>query len=108
MSEDLEALAGEYVLGVLPPDEEHAFEMRLRTDAEARAWVDYWRTSFAEWSQALPPAPVPHVKDRIDEAIFGKPPFKRWERVLLHPFFVPGIVLVILAATLLKVLLIPH
>jgi hypothetical protein len=39
----IDALAGEYVLGVLSADEVRAVEQRMATDAMFRGRIDYWQ-----------------------------------------------------------------
>lgn len=44
MTDDLIATAGEYVAGLMSPEEQGAFERRIATDGEARRAVAEWRT----------------------------------------------------------------
>jgi anti-sigma-K factor RskA len=44
MTDDLIATAGEYVAGLMSPEEQEAFERRIATDGEARRAVAEWRT----------------------------------------------------------------
>lgn len=64
--DDLDGLAGEYVLGTLAGADRAAFEARLRLDAAAARAV-------AEWSQRLQP-----LADAVAPAI---PPAALWQRI---------------------------
>ncbi len=61
-SDDDLALAGEYVLRVLSPEEETAFEARLRDEPALRRLVANWEDQFApfadEVAEVAPPAQV--------------------------------------------------
>lgn len=61
MSEDIHALAGEYVLGLLDPAEAARCERRAATDAAFAASVEHWRGRLAEIDMAAEPAPLPDV-----------------------------------------------
>lgn len=65
-NDDLDGLAGEYVLGTLPGDDRAQFEARLRIDAAAARAV-------AEWSRRLQP-----LADAVQPAI---PPAGLWQRI---------------------------
>lgn len=68
--DDLEALAGEYVLGTLPDDERRAFARRLDEDADARRAVRAWEERLRPLADAVPPqAPPARVWSRIAAAI---------------------------------------
>ncbi len=64
--EDLDGLAGEYVLGTLTGADRAQFEARLRTDAAAARAV-------AEWARRLQP-----LADAVPPAI---PPASLWQRI---------------------------
>jgi anti-sigma-K factor RskA len=57
--QELHALAGEYVLGVLSDAEHDAVEARLSTDATLRAAVKEARERFLELDLTTAPAPAP-------------------------------------------------
>lgn len=57
--QDLHALAGEYVLGVLSEAEQDAVEARLATNGALRAAVKEARERFLELDLTATPAPVP-------------------------------------------------
>jgi anti-sigma-K factor RskA len=61
-----DALAGEYVLGTLSPDERRAAEARLASDAAFRAAVAAWRDRLQPLADAAPPVEPPAgTYDRI-------------------------------------------
>ena len=93
MSETLEhnddrALAGEYVLGLLTPEELRAFEARLASEPELAAAVALWREDFVSFADEVAPVkPNAGVKRALDARLFGqaeKPqrPFA-WLRMVL-------------------------
>ncbi len=58
-------LAGEYALGLLPPDEAVAFEDRLSSDPELRALYASWAEDFASLTDGIAPvAPPRQVANR--------------------------------------------
>jgi len=67
---DDEALAGEYVLGLLTADEAAAVEHRLAGDGALRAAVAGWRDRLRELDDTAPAvAPGPSLWQRIEKAI---------------------------------------
>lgn len=67
------ALAGEYALGLLPPDEAAAFEARLATDPVLRAVYADWAEDLARLTDRIEPvAPPPRVFGQIEARLFGK------------------------------------
>jgi len=63
---DLEALAGEYVLGTLPADERRAAEARYAADAGFRRAVSEWEIRLQPLADAAGEAPVAAVvRDRV-------------------------------------------
>jgi anti-sigma-K factor RskA len=60
MTDELDMLAAEYVLGTLGPEERAAFESRVAADAEAKRAVDEWTRRLSPLAQAVkevePPA----------------------------------------------------
>ncbi len=69
--DELDTLAGEYVLGLLDGDERAAFEAALADDPDARAALRNARERFAELDAAAPSASVPEglwarIEDRLD------------------------------------------
>jgi anti-sigma factor ChrR (cupin superfamily) len=69
--QDLDALAGEYVLGTLTGDERQALEARMSHDAGLRARVEAWerRLAPAVLATAEPAEPPPELLARIERAI---------------------------------------
>ncbi|PWW02005.1 anti-sigma-K factor RskA [Hoeflea marina] len=69
------ALAGEYVLGVLPFAERRAAEDRMLSDSDFAALVAHWQADFAELNPSYAPEPVPARLARVIEArLFGDAP----------------------------------
>jgi anti-sigma-K factor RskA len=74
------ALAAEYVLRLLEPEAEQAFEARLHSEPHLRAHVTFWEAEFAnlvdEDAKVAPPA---GVKERLLGEIGGDVrPARRW------------------------------
>lgn len=75
MIDDLDQLAGEYVLGTLPLGERQRFAERLESDPEARAAVEFWEQRFSTLVAAVPPlAPDGRVWENIKAAIDAEVP----------------------------------
>ena len=71
---DDRVLAGEYVLGLLPPDEAAAFAARLAEEPALRALVREWSEDFARLAEEIEPeTPPARVKAGIDARIFSGP-----------------------------------
>lgn len=69
--EELQALAGEYVLGTLPLAERAQVEQRLTNDAALRAAVDNWEQRLLPLTALAPPAePSPQLWPRIASTLF--------------------------------------
>lgn len=65
-TEDLSALAGEYVLGTLSPDERRGADARLVSDPAFRAAVAAWERRLQPLADAAPAATLPaDMLDRI-------------------------------------------
>ncbi len=72
------ALAAEYVLGVLALNERLAVDARLKTDRLFLNRVTAWENHFAELNDNFASAPAPDLMPKIEARIFGKPaPAKR-------------------------------
>ena len=68
--EDLEALAGEYVLGSLPAEQRLEVEQRLVHDAPLRAAVDAWELRLHPLTALVPEhAPSPQLWARIERSL---------------------------------------
>jgi len=80
-SEDDIALAGEYVLRLLSPEDERAFAARLADDPALRRLVADGEDRLADFADEVPPvAPPPRVLDDINATLFPAPPARapRW------------------------------
>lgn len=84
-------LAAEYVLGLLPPEEQARAESRLGTDPAFRDLVARWAEDFAALTDDIPAvAPPPALEGRIMRRLFGEPePRRRWA---LWPALLGGLV----------------
>ena len=68
--EALDTLAGEFVLGTLPPEQHTAVAERLRTDSALRAAVDAWESRLLELAAlAAPQAPSLRLWGRIQRSL---------------------------------------
>ncbi|HEU0071453.1 MAG TPA: anti-sigma factor [Alphaproteobacteria bacterium] len=86
--EELQALAGEYVLGLLEDTAAREIERRMAEDAPLRAAVVAWRERFVELDQsAQPVSPSIDLWDRIARDVAGpaaspsKPRQKLWSNL---------------------------
>ena len=67
-----EALAAEYVLGVLPASERQEAARRIETDVDIARLVDRWEDSFSPLAAAYVPVEAPAaVKQAIDRRLFA-------------------------------------
>lgn len=72
--DDLQTLAGEYVLGTLDADRRHAVAARLPQDAALRAAVEAWELRLLPLTALAPPAePSPALWQRIATSITPDP-----------------------------------
>ena len=70
--EDREALAAEYVLGTLDPQERRDFDYQLRTDPDLKRMVEEWTERLHPLNEALAPRPVsPGLEARLLNRIAG-------------------------------------
>ena len=70
----MQALAGEFVLGLLEPAERAAAERRAAADAEFRRAVAAWRGHFAAFDETAPVMmPSPALWNRIEVATATRP-----------------------------------
>ncbi len=74
------ALAGEYALGVLSPEEAAQFEARLARDPELRALYAEWADHFAQMTDDIPEvAPPERLQSAITTRVFpDRAPRWRW------------------------------
>lgn len=68
-----DALAAEYVLGVLPLNERLAAEARLKSDSGFSNRVFAWENHFSDLNENFTSAPAPDLMPQIEARIFGKP-----------------------------------
>lgn len=78
-------LAGEYALGLLPPEEAAAFEDRLASDPELRALYAMWAEDFAALlDDTAPVRPPRRVSARIETTLFPEARQPLWQRLGLY------------------------
>lgn len=78
-----EAVAAEYVLGLLDPGEQAAFEARLARDPDLRQDVAAWSEYFASFTDAIPElTPPPAVIRRIEVEAYGDTRLPVWRQLL--------------------------
>lgn len=65
-----DALAGEYVLGVLDLAQRAEVERRLKTDAAFAERVLAWENRFAEMNDSFAPVPAPNLMPAIEARLF--------------------------------------
>ena len=67
-----DAVAAEYVLGVLAADERQAIARRIDTDAAFAQLVDHWEVTLAPMAQGYAPVEPPaSVKPALDRKLFS-------------------------------------
>jgi anti-sigma-K factor RskA len=86
LSDEDRALAAEYVLHLLGPDERSEFEARLGFSAALRAEVQVWEAHFADIAadEIKPVAPQPSAKPLLMRGLFpetARPSSGFWQRV---------------------------
>lgn len=75
ITRDDDALAGEYVLGVLPVNERLAVEARMVAEPHFSRLVARWQADTASWNEAYGEArPGADVFARIEDRLFGAEP----------------------------------
>ena len=75
--DDLDGLAGEYVLGTLAGDDRVQFEARMSLDAAAARAVAAWASRLQPMANAIPPAIPPATVWQNIVSEVG-PPHKPW------------------------------
>ncbi|OAN76641.1 hypothetical protein A8B78_02855 [Jannaschia sp. EhC01] len=85
ISPDDNALAAEYALGLLSPEEVTAFEARLRTDTSLFALVAAWQSEFAALAEAevAPVAPPSALQSRIEATLFTDKRPRTWSSLAI-------------------------
>ena len=71
-AEEDDALAAEYVLGVLALQDRLAVEARLKSDAAFAALVSNWEAHFEALNDDYASAPAPDLMPQIEARIFGR------------------------------------
>ncbi len=72
-NDDLQVLAGEYVLGTLPAAERLAVSQRLATEPALQQAVNDWEERLLPLTQLAEPVPLPaHLASRIEASLQGK------------------------------------
>jgi anti-sigma-K factor RskA len=71
--ENDDALAAEYVLGVLDLAERAEAEARIKRDPAFAALVSNWEARFAGLNDGFDPAPAPNLLPQIEARLFPKP-----------------------------------
>ena len=80
--DDMQTLAGEYVLGMLAGEERDRIERRMTGDAKLRGYVEAWQIRLHPLVEAIEPlAPSPEAWQRI-ETTLGSPSALRQRRPL--------------------------
>ena len=78
--DDMQALAGEYVLGMLAGEERDRIERRMTGDARLRSYVEAWQARLHPLAEAVEPLqPSPEAWQRI-ETTLGSPSALRQRR----------------------------
>ena len=75
---DVDIAAGEYVLGILSPEQRHRFEERLEREAELRRQVARWESLLSRLERNDPATPPAELWSRIARALdqqASAPPF---------------------------------
>lgn len=71
-NDDLQVLAGEYVLGTLPAAERLAVSQRLATEPALQQAVNDWEERLLPLTQLAEPVPLPpHLASRIEASLQG-------------------------------------
>ena len=76
-AEDADALAAEYVLGVLSFEDRLAAETRLKSDDDFGYRVAQWVMHFEALNDAYESTPAPNLMPQIEERIFGRQQSKK-------------------------------
>ena len=71
-AEQADALAAEYVLGVLTLQDRLAAEARIKSDADFAARVARWETHFEALNDDYASSPAPDLMPKIEARIFGR------------------------------------
>lgn len=66
---DVDIAAGEYVLGILSPEQRHRFEERLEREPELRRQVARWESLLSRFERDDPATPPAELWSRITRAL---------------------------------------
>ena len=103
-----EALAAEYVLGVLDLTERAEAEARLRRDPGFAARVAEWEERLAGLNDGFDPAPAPDLLPKIEARLFPKPTARKTRSGLNFGWLSGALVAAVLALASLAVLAPPR
>lgn len=94
-----DALAGEYVLGVLALDERLAAERRMTADPAFAAAVAGWEDRLSPLNDAYPELPAPDLLPALEARLFPSPPKvrRRWFASLAGALTAAALAVVVLA-----------
>ncbi|WIX31416.1 anti-sigma factor [Salinicola sp. JS01] len=82
-ADDIDILAGEYVLGTLSAAERHAVERRAAGEPALREAIDAWESRLQPYTELAPPlTPSPGLWSRIERSLQPVPAERRslWQR----------------------------
>lgn len=70
--QELDLLAAEYVLGVMPTDERHRFALLIESDATPAMLVAHWSEQLARLNLLYRPVAPPDVIRAVESRLFGE------------------------------------
>jgi anti-sigma-K factor RskA len=76
-NEEADALAAEYVLGVLTHEDRLAAEARLKSDSDFADRISRWTTHFEALNDGYASVQAPNLMPQIEERIFGRQETKK-------------------------------
>ena len=97
--EDTSTKVGEYVLGLLDPQENSAMERQLRTDASLRAEYHGWIMRLSGFNAAFAEAPSALSYDAISARLFGAPVRRKFPFALKVAAFLAAAVVITIKVT---------
>ena len=87
-----EALAAEYVLGLLTPEERRAYEARMEVDPEFRALTAVWTEDLSRLADDIPDvAPPARVQAALMDRLFPEAKQSIWQKLGLLPAMLGGL-----------------
>ena len=100
--EETDAVAAEYVLGVLSLQDRLAAEAQIKSDPAFAARVLQWETDFEPMNDAYESAPAPDLMPKIEARLFGQPAVARsprnWWRFVTGAGLATALVIAVLTA----------